>query len=95
MRITHIVKRDVEETKDIFCNKCGVTCALPLKPSDGHVVYYGLVEASITTGALSPVLPDGHRYTFSLCEPCIAEMMKTWLIEPEVVDWLGLDTRPI
>lgn len=85
MRITHTVKKNVEETKDIFCNKCGKTCAVPLTSTHDMVNYHGLIEASVRGGYRSPVLTDGATYTFSLCELCLAKMMKTWLIEPETI----------
>lgn len=65
---------------DIFCNKCGDN--LKVMDGDDCVGYYGLVFAELTTGYWSKHLPDTHRYIFSMCEKCMAELFKTFMIPP-------------
>lgn len=73
------VQREVEIVDDVICNKCGKSC----RPSDEVPDFYGLIEASFSTGYESKALPDGMSYTFSLCEECLAELFDSFQIEPE------------
>ena len=83
MKKTTIVKQEVEIVEDVICNKCGSSC----RPSNEVPDFYGLIEASFTTGYESVALPDGKEYTFSLCESCIAELFKSFAINPEEKDF--------
>lgn len=71
------ITREVEVIDDVFCNKCGESCE-PWVSDDGRATGHGLIEAKVSGGYSSPVLPDGHSYCFSLCEKCLLELMKTF-----------------
>jgi hypothetical protein len=79
MKIIKKVPQEIEVVDDVICNKCGKSC----RPSKEVPDFYGLIEASFTTGYESAALPDGSIYTFSLCENCLAELFETFQIEPE------------
>lgn len=66
-----------------ICNKCGEsTAAQYMNCEDGFDSYGTKVVAA---GAYaSPVLHDCVRYTFLLCEPCIAGIMRSLLVPPVV-----------
>ncbi len=71
---------EVETVKDVLCNKCGKSCL----PDEDVQDAYGLIEATVTGGFLSPALGDMTRYVFSICEPCLAELFKTFVHDPFV-----------
>lgn len=75
MKLTKTIKKEVEETVDIFCNNCGNSC----KKEHG---FYGLIETSFSSGYES-IFPDGYIYTFSLCEGCLLKMFNQFKIEAE------------
>lgn len=79
MKKTTIVQQEVEVVEDVICNKCEKSC----RPSKEVPDFYGLIEASFSTGYFSEALPDGMRYSFSLCEECLAELFKSFKISPE------------
>lgn len=83
MKKTKIVKQEIEIVEDVICNKCSKSC----RPSNEVPDFYGLIEASFTTGYFSEALPDGARYTFSLCEECLAELFKEFQISPEEMEF--------
>lgn len=67
-----------------LCNKCGGSripkdCPEPNK--------YG-TEVLFHSGYFSEDLPDGYRYEFELCEPCVSEFMKSFKIPPTVTEYL-------
>lgn len=78
MRTTKIVNKDVEETDDILCNKCGQSLKNCGFEDYG---FEGLIEISILFGYGSK--QDGTSYKFSLCEDCIMELVKSFKIAPE------------
>ena len=87
MRKTKKIMKEIEIIEDFLCNKCGESCV----PKDcwkqdcwkPNPDYYGLIEVSFSTGYLSEKFPDAKRYTFSLCEKCLAKLFKTFKIKPE------------
>ena len=70
-----ILTREVEDTKDILCNKCGES--LYIKFGEGIGNYEGLIEAYVC-GGFSALLGDEVGYNFSLCEKCLSELFKTF-----------------
>lgn len=44
---------------------------------------YGLIEAQVSGGYDSTDLEDCKNYTFSLCEPCLGALFKTFKIPPD------------
>lgn len=68
-------------TANVRCNRCGASCRVVSRTGDFHG-YYGLIDASFTTGFFSESLPDGKRYTFSLCEACLSAMFRDFAIPP-------------
>ncbi len=85
MKIIKEITETISKTVDIICNKCGESC-IPEHCRDGNHgpgSFYGLIEASFTSGYCSPTLPDGNSYSFSICETCMAEIFKTFKIAPE------------
>jgi len=78
---TKSITEDVVE--DIICNKCGKS----LKDSC-DMNYEGLTEARICGGYASKI-GDMLELSFSLCEKCLIELFKTFVIKPSEVDHLG------
>lgn len=75
-------------TAECHCNNCGSNLLLQEDLGKGDVKpvgYYGLVDASLTSGYFSKHLHDTLRYTFSLCEKCLVELFRTFKSPPEVV----------
>lgn len=91
MKKMKTVTQEVEIIEDIVCNRCGGSCRSKLDPIE-NTDFYGLIEASFSTGYFSQHLPDGFIYSFSLCEECLAELFKSFKIEPkaELFLWSGL-----
>ncbi len=89
MKTTKTVTREVVETDEVRCNKCGELCTTPsqerqmLMSHRGTRDWYGLIEAKFTTGYFSDVLNDMQAYTFSLCEPCVKELMESFTLPAE------------
>lgn len=75
--------KEVETVTDILCNKCGKTCVSSdsRKVSRNHDPKenaFGLIEQSVHGAYFSTVLDDYVTYTFSLCEPCLMELFKSF-----------------
>lgn len=83
MKIMKNVQQEVEVVDDVICNKCKKSC----RPNDEVSDFYGLIEASFSTGYYSQDLPDGVVYSFSLCEECLSELFKSFQIEPETKEF--------
>jgi len=87
MKTTKTVTREVVETDEIRCNKCGELCSTPSQErhvlNGGNRCWYGLIEAKFTTGYFSDVLDDMQAYSFSLCEPCVKELMASFKLSAE------------
>jgi len=83
MKITKKIQQEIEIVSDVICNKCGQSC----RPSEEVPDFYGLIEASFTTGYESKALPDGVCYSFSLCEGCLAKLFDTFQIKPEIKEY--------
>lgn len=89
MKTIKTITQEVEVVAEVRCNKCGELCTTPSHESHvaNHGAYrrdwYGLIEVGFTTGYFSDVLPDGMAYRFSLCEPCVKELMETFKIPAE------------
>jgi len=66
-----------------WCNKCGKPRVLPCAYPTAHGP-----AVQFTTGYFSPALPDGNVYSFTLCEPCVAALMKTFRIPAQVREYL-------
>ena len=85
MRTIKKITQEVEVIAEVKCNKCGELCTTPHQEAAAlqHRDWYGLIEVGFTTGYFSSVLPDGMSYRFSLCEPCVKELMGTFKISAE------------
>lgn len=75
---TKIIQKEVTETEDILCNKCGKTCI-----DKETKCFYG-VGGSGSGGYFSTHFVDEQDYQFELCEKCSDELFKTFKIPPEV-----------
>lgn len=71
--------KEVEVVNDVLCNKCEKS--LKVKQSED---YYGLREVTVHSGFFSAEFPDCTRYTFSLCEECLAELFATFKLPVQV-----------
>ena len=85
MKTTKLVTKEVEIVDVVTCNRCGEVATTPSQEKamlgtggPRERSWYGLIEASFETGYFSDVLPDSTIYTFSLCEPCVKELMSTF-----------------
>jgi hypothetical protein len=86
MKKIRVVKREVEITDDIICNKCGASCIEDFEGLPSTEVAYGLIEAEVEGGYYSTYLEDQQSYTFSLCEKCLKELFDKFVIPPESKD---------
>jgi len=77
MRIIKTVNKAVEETDNIFCNKCGKSCY-------SEVAYGGLIGAKVKGGYCSKFIGDGDNYQFDICEKCFKEYADTFVIPAKV-----------
>jgi len=77
---------EVYDEGDIRAGLCpavlGTTCNMCLDemkiPEDGKESdAYGL-EAKVSAGFYSPVLPDGYEYKFRICESCLVRIFETF-----------------
>lgn len=75
MRLTRTITKEVEETCDILCNKCGKSLKCEFNIN-------GLVEAEVRGAYDSPRLLDGAKYEFSLCEKCLFELFDKFVLPP-------------
>jgi hypothetical protein len=78
MKKVHRVKKEVEEYKEIRCNKCGKSCKSKEDPSN----FYGLF-AEVTGHFYSPCLEDCQTYKFDICEACLVKLFKTFKVPVE------------
>lgn len=87
MKISKLVKKviEVEEVEDILCNKCGNSCKLNGSP-------YGLLEYDYSGGYDSTPLRDCTTYTFSMCETCLLELFKSFVIAVKLGSYGGFET---
>lgn len=96
MRITKLESRTIEEavTHEILCNKCAKSI-LHVDYTDDqgkmHFSAYGITEYTYKGGYGSDPLEDTTSYTFSLCEPCLADMFKSFLIPVDVSEYHIMD----
>lgn len=67
----------VDVVADMVCNNCGKTLKQLLGDPDEYN-FCGLEEVSMVCGYGSQ--NDGTIYTFSLCEKCVEELMKKFVI---------------
>lgn len=84
MKITRTVEKTVtvEETDNIICNRCGLTC---FKGDPGYGKSpYGLIEACVEGGYHSNALSDMTAYTFSVCEECLKVFFDACVVPPLV-----------
>lgn len=77
MKKIKIITQKVEIVDDVICNKCGESC---MSVDDDFKTPYGLNEVVVSGGYYSNYLEDLTTYTFSLCEKCLSELFKTFLI---------------
>lgn len=95
IKVKHEVEREV--VLEQRCNKCGELCTTPsletdlaMHPANGRErEWYGLIDAEFTTGYFSDALVDGHKYTFSMCEPCLKALFETFTIPPDDFNYLA------
>ena len=83
-------KRTLEDgTRQVLCNKCGEDVRKYEGEGENRksMGYYGLVDATFDGGYFSTDIRDGDIHTFSLCEKCVAELMKTFKIPPITVNY--------
>ena len=66
----------VDEITDYVCNKCGQSCRRDLN-------FYGLLEVVAYGGYDSEKIGDENSWTFSVCEDCLSDFVKTFEIPPE------------
>ena len=85
MKITKLVQKEVEETDDLICNKCGKTLKQIIS-RDGAYNFCGLEEVRMVCGYGSE--NDGIIFTFSMCEKCTQELMSQFKIPAEETDYL-------
>ncbi len=74
--------KKVEVIDDIICNKCSKSMSMPLGSWDEPGDFYGLQEASFSTGYLSKDFPDSRVYSFSMCEPCLKWLFELFNLPP-------------
>ena len=85
MKKTETISKEVTETVDVFCNKCGFSC------KDPYGQFCGLIEAEVSGGYGSTHLGDGDVYIFSLCERCLIEMFPTFMYPAKQGNYLHPD----
>jgi len=86
MKITkeETITETITVIKDIICNKCGESCKTDIEFGE----YDGLIEVCVRGGYFSKFIGDMNSFTFSLCEKCVMEMIKTFKVEPlQKVEW--------
>jgi hypothetical protein len=85
MKITKIVKEEIEKIDDLICNMCGKTLKQIIS-TDGDYNFCGLEEVKMVCGYGSE--NDGSIFRFSMCEKCVFELMNKFKIPVEEVDYL-------
>lgn len=90
MKTIKKITQEVEVIAEVRCNKCGELCstASQERALTNSRDWYGLIEVGFTTGYFSDVLPDGMCYRFSLCEPCVKELMNTFKFPAEEEEYM-------
>ena len=78
MRITQKVTVERDITKDIICNCCGHSC-ININECNPE----GINELTVTGGYGSNILEDGNRFTFSICETCLGQIIVGFVVSPE------------
>ena len=76
MKVFKKYMAEIEEIKDIICNKCQSSCK---KEED----FEGLIEVEVRVGYGTSIFNDGDEYIFSLCEDCLNKLFSKFLIPPE------------
>lgn len=69
------IVREVSYEEDIRCNKCGGTCKVESAPGQ-----YGLIKQVVCGGYGSTALSDMTEYHFSMCEQCLSDLFKSFLL---------------
>ena len=77
MRIYAIDSKQV--LKEVKCNKCGRILMV-----ENGVAKEGVFSAEQVWGYFSD--KDGEHHSFDLCEKCYDEMVREFLIEPDIIE---------
>ena len=85
MKKIKIVTQEVEILDDLICNKCGKSLKQIIS-TDGDFNFCGLEEVQMICGYGSK--NDGTIYTFSMCEDCVLELIKSFKIPAKEEDYL-------
>jgi len=73
--------------EEINCNKCGNDCNKKLTLSDDECIVNCIGEQYRYQGCYgSDVLEEFKTYTFTLCEPCLADLFKSFIIPVKIED---------
>lgn len=88
MRKVKKVQREIEETDDIICNKCGSSLKVFIDRDKKLFNFVGLCEVEVSGSYASKHIEDGTKYRFSMCEKCCRELMDTFKISAEEIDCL-------
>lgn len=84
MKTTKVVTREIEETAEVRCNKCGDLCSTPKREiavaEDSRCEWYGLIGATFSAGYFSEVFEDGHKFEWDMCEPCLKQLFASFKI---------------
>lgn len=72
---------------EILCNKCGESCWLFCDTEKTQGDPYGLINATVSGGYASEALQDQHKYQFSICENCLAELFSFFKIKVSDIDY--------
>ena len=96
MRITKQESRVVQETitQEVLCNKCTKSLQKPSYTDIAGTQHFstnGIVEYSYKGGYDSDPLEDITSYTFSLYEPCLADLFQSFIIPVEVSEYDIMD----
>lgn len=88
MRKIKKVKKDVEETDDLICNKCGGSLKVFTDRDNKFFNYVGLCEVEVSGAYCSQYIEDEESYRFSLCAKCCKELIDSFTIPAEYKDLL-------
>lgn len=79
----------VVDEKEVYvertCNLCGCGCGDGFKKGPLNF-NKGLIDATVTGGYSSPIIPDMTSHTFSLCEYCVVWLFDVFLIKHKFTD---------
>lgn len=81
-----VVTKEVEQIHEVLCNMCGLSCRGEKDNSEPPYQmgdFLGLIEETVMGGYFSEDFSDGDKYTFSMCEKCLLELFKQFVISPE------------